>query len=290
MADVCQIQRGALTWNSPALSLHTTAWYRYIEGRVAARKLKEKVVMSMYRILSRQGVEIRRFSTDSLPVGAVLTVGRSQSCTIALGHEATRSVSREHFQLEHRHLGWVLLNRSSHGTFKGDQSVDQVTPKPGDVFHFGQCVLCVGTEAVPSGYQLHWQDDKAACEDFALLWPGRNTVGHLPTNTIMIADDSVSRHHARITVNGSEIVIEDLNSFVGTFLAEKQITVATKLGPSARLRLGGVHAWLKVVPVAAPVQTRAVSVRPPVTDKWITATVWTAIMIILAIVLIVFLR
>jgi pSer/pThr/pTyr-binding forkhead associated (FHA) protein len=242
--------------------------------------------MAMFRILSRQGVEIRRFSTDSLPVGSVVVVGRSQTCTIPLGHEATRSVSREHFQLEHRHLGWVLINRSAHGTFKGDQSVDQASVKPGDVFHFGQCVLCVGPEAVPSGYQLHWQDDKAACEDFAVLWPGRNTIGHLPTNTIMLADESVSRQHARITVDGSEIAIEDLKSFVGTFVADKQITTSTKLGPNARLRLGGVHAWIKAVGTPGPRHGGGSTSRPlPAKSTWLTAAVWVTIVIILAVVL-----
>lgn len=239
--------------------------------------------MSVYRILSRQGAEIRRFSTDSLPVGSVLTVGRSQSCTIPLGHEATRTVSREHFQLEHRHLGWVLINRSSHGTYKGDQSIDQTTPKPGDVFHFGGCILCVGPEAIPSGYQLHWQDDKAACEDFAQLWPGRNTIGHLPSNMVVLADESVSRQHARITVNGSEIVIEDLKSFVGTFVADKQITAATKLGPNARLRLGGVHAWIKAVGVVTPSGVKVLA--PAAKSNWLAAAVWITVVIILAAVM-----
>jgi pSer/pThr/pTyr-binding forkhead associated (FHA) protein len=240
----------------------------------------------VYRILSRQGAEIRRFSTDSLPVGAVLTVGRSQDCTIPLGHEATKTVSREHFQLEHRHLGWVLLNRSSHGTYKGDQSIDLATPKPGDVFHFGQCVLCVGPEAVPSGYQLHWQDDKNACEDFAVLWPGRNTIGSLPTNTVMLADESVSRQHARITVNGSEIAVEDLKSFVGTFVGDKAITTATKLGPNARLRLGGVHAWIKAVGVANPHRGSGARVQPlRKKGAWLTAAVWITIVIVLAVVM-----
>jgi pSer/pThr/pTyr-binding forkhead associated (FHA) protein len=238
--------------------------------------------MSVYRILSRQGVEIRRFSTDSLPVGTVLTVGRSQSCTIPLGHEATRTVSREHFQLEHRHLGWVLINRSSHGTHKGDQSIDLVTPKAGDVFHFGGCVLCVGPEAVPSGYQFHWQDDKAAREDFAVLWPGRNTIGHLPTNMIALPDESVSRLHARITVDGSEIVIEDLKSFVGTFVGDKQISALTKLGPNARLRLGGVHAWIKAVGVAGPHAAGVKALAPPAKKTWLVAAVWITVVILLA--------
>jgi len=241
--------------------------------------------MSVYRILSRQGVEIRRFSTDSLPVGSVLTVGRSQSCTIPLGHEATKSVSREHFQLEHRHLGWVLINRSAHGTYKGGQSIDQTTPKAGDVFHFGQCVLCVGPEAVPSAYQLHWQDDKNACEDFALLWPGHNTIGHLPTNTIMLPDESVSRQHARITVDGSEIAIEDLKSFVGTFVGDKQITATTKLGPNARLRLGGVHAWIKAVGVEGPRHGGAKAQMPAAKSTWLAAAVWITIVIVVAVVM-----
>ena len=243
--------------------------------------------MPLCRILNRQGVEIRRFSTDSLPVGSLITVGRSQSCTIPLQHESTHAVSREHFALEHRHLGWVLVNKSSHGTIRGDQTIDHADVKSGDVFQFGGCFLCVGAEALPSGYRLHWQDDEAAKEDFALLWEGHNTIGQLPTNTILLPDKSVSRQHARITVHGSDLVLEDLNSFVGTFAGDKRISAPTHLAPNARLRFGAVHAWVKPVEGVAPGRGMARPHAPGRPQPWLTAAVWIAILVVVAVILLI---
>jgi pSer/pThr/pTyr-binding forkhead associated (FHA) protein len=45
---------------------------------------------------------------------------------------------------------------------------------------------------------------------------GTLTVGRAPDNDIVIDDPTVSRNHARITVNGGQFTVEDLNSTSGT--------------------------------------------------------------------------
>jgi len=80
----------------------------------------------------------------------------------------------------------------------------------------------------------------------------RTTVGRVEDNTFQIADGSVSSHHAEILLQGSDIVIRDLNSTNGTFINGEKIT-ETVLKPGQTLRLGQVE--LKIddgKPVTAP--------------------------------------
>ncbi|HBU69530.1 MAG TPA: hypothetical protein DEE98_04005 [Elusimicrobia bacterium] len=49
------------------------------------------------------------------------------------------------------------------------------------------------------------------------------TIGRKPDNDIVIDNMSVSSHHAKITLQGTSYVIEDLQSTNGTFINEKRI-------------------------------------------------------------------
>ena len=80
----------------------------------------------------------------------------------------------------------------------------------------------------------------------------RTTVGRVEDNTFQIADGSVSSHHAEIILQGTDIVIKDLNSTNGTFINGEKVT-ETILKPGQTLRLGQVE--LKIddgKPVTAP--------------------------------------
>src|ERR1700730_1142989 len=80
----------------------------------------------------------------------------------------------------------------------------------------------------------------------------RTTVGRVEDNTFQIADGSVSSHHAEILVQGSDIVVKDLNSTNGTFVNGEKIT-ETILKPGQTLGWGQVE--LKIddgKPVTAP--------------------------------------
>jgi pSer/pThr/pTyr-binding forkhead associated (FHA) protein len=71
------------------------------------------------------------------------------------------------------------------------------------------------------------------------LKQGANHLGRGEANDFQIHDDSVSNHHAQITVDGSFVVIKDLNSTNGTFINQSQVNVGV-LQPGQSLRLGGV--------------------------------------------------
>ena len=84
-------------------------------------------------------------------------------------------------------------------------------------------------------------------------------------------DPEVSRRHARVSVSGDQIAIEDLGSANGTYVNGQRITTATALRAGDRVTIGGTvlevaapartdHTQVAGVPAARPDATRAVSV------------------------------
>jgi pSer/pThr/pTyr-binding forkhead associated (FHA) protein len=49
-------------------------------------------------------------------------------------------------------------------------------------------------------------------------------IGRLPDNTVVIDNEAVSSHHARVVAEGDRFVLEDLNSTNGTFVDGQRIT------------------------------------------------------------------
>jgi len=68
----------------------------------------------------------------------------------------------------------------------------------------------------------------------------RVTVGRVEDNTFQIADGSVSSRHAEIFLQGSKLLVRDLNSTNGTFINGDRITEAVLL-PGQILRFGQVE-------------------------------------------------
>jgi pSer/pThr/pTyr-binding forkhead associated (FHA) protein len=55
------------------------------------------------------------------------------------------------------------------------------------------------------------------------LKQGENTIGRGFDNDIVVTDLSVSRHHARIFVDGSHVYVKDSNSTNGIFVAGQRV-------------------------------------------------------------------
>jgi len=64
------------------------------------------------------------------------------------------------------------------------------------------------------------------------------TIGRHPDNDISIEDPSASRHHARVEVTESGLVLADAESGNGTYLNGEKVTGASKLMPGDRIRIG----------------------------------------------------
>ena len=72
-----------------------------------------------------------------------------------------------------------------------------------------------------------------------------NTSAHQTANDesgrveIRLEDPFASSRHARITLQGSVVVIEDLGSTNGTYLNERPLSGPQPLHPGDRIRIGG---------------------------------------------------
>ena len=76
-----------------------------------------------------------------------------------------------------------------------------------------------------------------------VLTSGMNTVGREPNCTLSINDPSVSRVHARITVDGEQATLEDLNSKNGTQVMGVPVSGPTLLRDGDEIEFGHVKGW-----------------------------------------------
>lgn len=71
------------------------------------------------------------------------------------------------------------------------------------------------------------------------------TVGRVSDNAFEIPEASVSSHHAEIELRGTQVIVRDLNSTNGTFIAGERINGEAVLRPGQILRLGTVDMRLE---------------------------------------------
>ena len=76
--------------------------------------------------------------------------------------------------------------------------------------------------------------------------PPSSTIGRAPDNSIVVPDQFISSHHARIYKSKKgEWVLEDLGSTNGTYLDEKQIAGPVIIKPGQLIRLGATSFELR---------------------------------------------
>ena len=92
-------------------------------------------------------------------------------------------------------------------------------------------------QAVASMSRLVVRDGPQAGQSFALSG-AIITVGRSPDNTIVLTDNTVSRHHARIIRQRSDYYLEDLGSTSGTILNQTRVQQPGRLTPGSVIRFG----------------------------------------------------
>ena len=75
--------------------------------------------------------------------------------------------------------------------------------------------------------------------------PGDYVIGREAGCALVVAVDGVSRRHAKLTVNFDHVLIEDLGSSNGTYVADRKIAENTRLFPNQTIRIGTVTMQLK---------------------------------------------
>ena len=78
------------------------------------------------------------------------------------------------------------------------------------------------------------------------LTAGENVVGRDPNLQVWLDSASVSRHHARITIDGTRVTVEDLNSKNGTRVRGNEITAPFKLADGDEIRFGSIAVTFRV--------------------------------------------
>jgi DNA-binding winged helix-turn-helix (wHTH) protein len=81
-------------------------------------------------------------------------------------------------------------------------------------------------------------------DDEIPLRSGENLIGRDPRDAIAIHVPEVSRHHARIVVEGATVTIEDLGSKNGTFVGSERVIGARRVRPGDDIVVGTIRMWL----------------------------------------------
>jgi DNA-binding winged helix-turn-helix (wHTH) protein len=87
------------------------------------------------------------------------------------------------------------------------------------------------------------------------LAEGSNVIGRGTDASVWIDAPGVSRHHARIVVDGGEATIEDLGSKNGTYVAGEPVTVPRRLDDGDQIRLGSVVVRVRIPRFSATTET-----------------------------------
>ena len=100
------------------------------------------------------------------------------------------------------------------------------------VHRFGYSFDAAGAAEERVSYVLTIGDDEIPLRE------GENTIGRDPTDTVVLNAPEVSRRHARLTLAGSRITLEDLGSKNGTFIGNVRVTAPTDVEPGADIVIG----------------------------------------------------
>src|SRR5258708_10916763 len=97
--------------------------------------------------------------------------------------------------------------------------------------------------------RLTWSDVVTG-EGRELVAPLPVSFGRANDNTIALNSNKISRKHAVLRVQDSQVMLEDMQSTNGTYVNEDRIT-RVPLATGANFQIGPFHFIMTVVPVAA---------------------------------------
>jgi DNA-binding winged helix-turn-helix (wHTH) protein len=127
------------------------------------------------------------------------------------------------------------------------------------VHGFGYAFICPANDtpaAVATGRRVRgwliWENERLQ------VFEGENLFGRGDPDVIELPSSTVSRRHARISVDEA-CWIEDLGSKNGTFVADRPVTTRVRLADGDRVRFGSLLLTFRVVRSADATSTRSTS-------------------------------
>jgi DNA-binding winged helix-turn-helix (wHTH) protein len=126
------------------------------------------------------------------------------------------------------------------------------------VHRFGYAFKGTATEQMP---RFHLSRDRARCW---IIWEwgqvaltdGDHLLGRDGDVAVWLESPTVSRHHARIRIQGAEATIEDLDSKNGTYLRGERLTMPLPLADDDEIRLGSVAVRFRRVETSSSTETQ----------------------------------
>jgi DNA-binding winged helix-turn-helix (wHTH) protein len=98
-------------------------------------------------------------------------------------------------------------------------------------------------------YWLVWETRQIALSE------GENILGRAPDAGIWIDAPGVSRHHARILLDGAGAAVEDLGSKNGTYVRGRRITASAPLNDGDQIRIGSILITFRIPPPVGSTET-----------------------------------
>ena len=222
-------------------------------------------------VVSTNRVQIQKFDLDEPSV----VIGRSQRCELVLPDP---ELSREHCRVFREGGTYKVEDKGSrNGTEVNGKMISDVMPlEDGDVINLGDYQLTFFSTDVGDGDNIDDQDLEDMATRFvgsddlrkaqealegqdqltsdmivklvAVLgplkgevykdWGQELTMGRGLDNNVIIPDDAISSHHARIYVDSGHNYIEDLGSSNGTFINGTRLRKKHVLAQGEKIRIG----------------------------------------------------
>ena len=99
-------------------------------------------------------------------------------------------------------------------------------------------------------FRLVWDGGRLGLAD------GEYILGRDPDLELFLDAADISRRHARITINGDEATIEDLESKNGTFIGDDRVAAVTRLADGDSIRVGSVRLTFTAVRSRGSTETK----------------------------------
>lgn len=94
-------------------------------------------------------------------------------------------------------------------------------------------------------YVVVVEDERGALVGETALLEGSLTVGRTPENDLVLNGSTISRQHARLTLEGAGATITDLGSANGVLVDDRPISGPTQINEGSRVRIGEFRLYLE---------------------------------------------